>query len=363
MSDTTSKNPPSHDSVFAGMPGYVPVAVADESKTVPPAEKPLEAAPSVAGQKEENNNPDPNAQAKPEASEPAEMSDDDFLKLLEKKTGKKVTSVDELKAPPKPPTAEEIKAAEEQEATEALEWALGSGKVKKDAYENAIKDKGKSKREIALQLFTNELQEGDKSLSHEECEERFAEYYCETEPEDSWKRVKALKEMNSTADAYLAQYSEIDNLPTSYKEYRTTAQRQKDYNKQLSAVAKELPTKLEFEVPYEGIDGAKETLKYEVAVDDKIPAQLIKEFQKLGETSFGFDVKPEALSAELNYHLKARMIDKIIPALLEKHTDKVLTDAMAKLKNARNPNQTLAGVTERQASSSAPPSHDSLFKK
>lgn len=352
---TVATAPPSHDSVFSRTPGYKPLG-----EQVPEQE----AAPAPDPAIPETEAKIPEQQAKPATEEEEdEISDEAFAKAYYKKTGKKLESIDDLKDAPKPPTAEELALAAERESTEALEWGLGTERIKKDFYEKSIADKAKEKRAIALSIFSDELKEEDPTMSADECEERFKDYYCEEEDESSWKRKRAIKAMEAVADNYLAQYKSVDTLVDDYRAYKTVTQTQKEYSKQLSAIGKTLPEKLTFDIPYTGLDGKETTLSYEVAVDDAIPKELMKEFSKPSMADyFGVNAKPEAIKAELDYHLRARMLEKIIPAIAEKHSERVLEDAMVNLKNARNPQQQIGGHPN-QTAPKEPPSHDSVFRK
>lgn len=362
MAEQVIKTPPSHSDVLnrvrtGFMPDVEPATPADK-----PAEEKVPASAAPAGQPPVEV-PATETPASAAPAETPEMDDAAFLELYARKTGKKIKSLDDLKEPAKQPTPEELQLQKENEATEALEWALGSGKIKKDVYEKSVIDKAKSKREIALALFTADVQADDKDITNEEAEELFKDAYFEGEEEGSIKYKKGQKEMNSLADTYLSQYKSIEGITEEFREVKNTAQRQKDYNKQISTIAKEIPTKLIFKIPYEGIDGSKTDLEYEVDVDDKIPAQLIKEFTRPGmENAFGENAKPETIAAELNYHVRARMMDKAIGVLVEKHGEKVLEDAMVKLKNSRNPQQTLGAGTTPQKSTT-PPSHGDVTKR
>lgn len=351
MPEAEVKNPPSHATILDRVPG-------DKSAYVAPAqaveENAVEAKPATEAVEQ---------QAAPTRPNLDDVSDEEFLALYEKRTGTKAKSIDDLKPAPKKPSAEEQLKLDEQEANESLEWGIASGKVNKKDYETAVVAKAKEKREIALSLFTQELQSEDNEISADECEERFREYYGEDADDDSWRRKKGLKEMNAVADSHLAQFSAFDKLTDEYREFKTNSQRQKEYNKQIKTLTDSLPKTLTFKVPYEGVDGQNVDLDYEVPVDGKITTQLAKEFEKLGTgNSALWDSKPETISAELNYHLKARMMDSVLPQLLKSHAERVEMDIMAKLKNARAP-QSQLGSQSQSAEKKEPPSHSAVLNK
>lgn len=303
----------------------------------------------------------PEASAKPNLEE---LTDEEVTALLEKRTGRKFASLDELREPPKAPTKEELEALEVKERTEALEWALGTDKIKKDFYDKSITDKSKSKREIALHLFTQELQGENKDLTAEECEELFSDFYAEGEDEKSWKHIKGAKEMNALADNYLSQYASVDKLPEEYRAYKTTAEKQKTYNKQIKSLVKEIPAELSFKVPYETIDGGTAELEYKVPVDESVISKLTAEFTTPQIFSSLSEEKPERILTELNFLTRSRMMDKAIPVIMAEHAKRVEMDVMAKLKNARNPQQNILGQqTAPTGARTAPPEHKGIKAK
>ena len=357
--------PPSHKDLADKMEGRYTPPIAS---VAPPAEKAPVAEPNPA---------EPPAQAAPPAdpgTAPAEkasgtvnldeLSDEDFLKLYEKRVGVKAKSLDELKPAPQPLSKEEQEALEAKEVNESLEWAFATEKIKKDFYDKAVVARSKDKRAIALELFSADLMAEDEDLTVEDCEERFKEFYCEEEPESSWRRKKATAQMNAVADTYLSQFSDIDNITPQYRDYKSAVEKQKAYNKQVSAVAKELPKDVSFKIPYVSVDGAKSELEYKVPVDESVIPKLVKEFTADGmEGAFGDNPKPEAIASELTYHIRARMIEKAIPVIMAKHAEKVEEDIMMKLKNARNPYQPIGGQVAGTAAPKTPPSHEDVLKR
>lgn len=302
--------------------------------------------------------------AKPEEKIPSEtpkvnyddITDEQLEEIASKRAGRKVS----LKEPEKAPvelTEKEKEDLAEKEKTESIEWAFGTGKIKKDLYDKAIVEKSKNKRDIALSLFTAEAQAEDKALTVEDCEQMFADYYAEEEPETSWKRKKALKEMNAVADNHLAQYNVIDAIPEEYRAHKTTEQNQKAYTSQIKTIAKEIPADLTYEFPYKSVNGTELKWEFKIPVDEKVLTQITKEFTAENVIPGMIQLKPEAIAREMNFLVRARMMDKIIPVLLEQHAEKAVEDAMVNLKNARNPYQQLGGQVAPTAAPKTPPAH------
>jgi hypothetical protein len=314
--------------VLSRMPGEKPEEKIDAAPTQDP---PKEAAPAQQAA------PAPEIVAKPNIDE---LSDDDFLALYEKRTGQKVKSLDDLKPAPKALTKEEKEAQEELEKTEALEWALATKKIEKNLYDKSIAERAKDKRLIALELFTAQEKADNPDITPSEAEELFAEYYGENEEEGSWRRKKGVAAMNKVADEYLSQYKVVDTLTEQYREARNADQSAKDYRKNVTTALKDFPKELAFSIPYTGVDGAKIDLEYKVPVDDKIMQGVVRMLTAEGmEDSPIGKAKAEQIVAEARYHILARTMETALPKLLEDHAAKVETDIMAKLKNARNPNQ------------------------
>lgn len=355
MAGTDTKTPPSHDSVLNRIPSDKP-----QTAVVSPAVEAIQ--PIVAPVVAPVETPDVNSTVEAAKNSSDDLSDEDFLKAYEKRTGKKLKSIEDLKEPAKPLTPEQITEAKKKEETEALDWAFSTDKLKREDYDKAVVAKSKEKRAIALEIFTAEEQAEDKNLTSAECEEKFKDFYCEEEDEDSWKRKKALKAMNAVADNYLAQYKGIDTLTDEYREVKTNAQRHKEFSKEVNAIAKEIPNKLSFSHPTgEEVEGKQVMFDYEVEVDDKVTAQIAKELIATGNAKM-WNAKPEVIKAEIEYHVFARNKDKIISDLLAKNTIKVADEVEVRFRNARNPQQQIGG----QQPASQPkelPSHASVLER
>jgi len=371
------KTLPSHQAMFDKQDGRPSQSTTSQANTASAAgdkgevkeeEKPVVVAGEDKGDVGDGTQKKEGDAASPEAktTEPAEISDEVFLAEFKKRTGREVSSLDELKEPAKLPTPDEILAAAEREKDESLEWALGTGILSREHYEKSITEKAKDKRSIALALFTSDLQAEEKDITAEECEDRFKEFYGENEDPDSWRYKKGQALLGKVADDYLSQYedSNVEKLAEKYREFKTDTQRQKDYNKVVNKVAKEIPKEISFKTPYAGVDGKKIDLDINVPVDEKILTQVVKEFTKPGmHNAFDGTVNPEAISREIAYHVRARMLESIIETATTVAAEKASEDIMVNLKNARNPNQPLGGPQATQKSDKTPPSHKAFIDK
>lgn len=362
MENQEVKTPPSHADVFnkqnknERILNREPVIAATEEK------KPEEVT-TASPEEKKPDRQDPQVKHEEKVKVSAEdLTDEELEELFSKRAGKRVS----LKGqePEKVLTAEEKVELEKAEKAESLAWAVTHNKLDKDLYDKALVDKSKTKRDIALSLFTAEAKADDKDLTDEECLQMFSDYYAEDEEDTSWKRKRRLAEMNTVADNYLAQYNSIDSITEDYRTFKTTAEKQESYSKSIKAIAKEIPAELSFKIPFTGVDGKAVEVEYKVPVDPKVIEKLYKEFTSPALYDVFGSAKAEAISAEMNYHVKARMLDKMIPVLMEQHAAKVEEDIMVKLKNARNPQQSIIGAPQQQSTTQKTlPSHEDVMKR
>lgn len=266
--------------------------------------------------------------------------DDSILtKALAKKLGiKELKSLDELKPAPPKPSKEEIATQEEEEDKAAFAWAIGSGKIKKEHYDEALQAKTKSPREISLSRFSDQVKEIDPALTDTDIEELYKDTYYENEAEDSPRRKLAAKRIEREASEYLSKYQDVDSIKDEYRNHTTTVTRQKDYSKAVKETAKTLPREISVDVPYTDESGEEKTATYKVPVDDKIFGQITKlydnpdMFNVLGlndpKTNLPEDYLPGQLQAELDRLTAPHVMKEVI----KQHTDARVKDLEAKLK-------------------------------
>lgn len=353
-----TKTPPSHADVLSRIPSSPettpPVENEDPNAGAPPAQTAQPGQPATL----------PEVKTEPAASfNPDEISDEQFLALYEKKLGKKANSLDDLKPAPKQPTKEELEEAETRLRTEALEWAFGTEKLTREKYDKAIAERARNKREIALTLFSEEMKAGDKNLTDDECEELFADYYSETEPEDSWKRKKGQAAIEKVAENYLAQYAEVDKITDEYKSFKEQTSKRTSYNAAVKDAAKNLPKELTFELPYKSVDGSEVKIDLKVPVDEKLLAGITKALTQPGmEGFFGDNPKPEHIANAIQSDLQNKMLPEILAKLLTTAGEKIETDILAKLKNARG-SQGPLGSGQQRENDKTPPDHSSVLSR
>lgn len=337
-------------------------AISGESK---PAEVTIETeVPPVAATPELKEG-DPGYVA-PQAAAPAEpvpaakvnaedLSDEEFEKILQKRTGKTLKEL----TPEVKKTAEEIAAEAKQKKSEVLAWALENKVIEKDKYDKSIVDASKSDEELALQIFTANVQAEDKDISAEEAKEMFMDTYHQVDPENRLFKI-GQKEIKKLADAYRKEnLIDDEDIASKYDFVVNTQNNYKAYKGQVKEVAAELPKAFEFEMTVDGDKGTKETFKYEFPVDEKILTKVLGEFSAEKEFSIrdiasDGKIDKKQISAQMQDALKARLFDTIVPELLKKHEANVKTFTLAQAKNIPDQRQLNNGRQDTSKPAAAP---------
>lgn len=274
----------------------------------------------------------------------AEISDEQFEMELAKRTKGKIKSLSDLN-PPAPKSAEEIQAAIEKEKQDAFQWALANGKTKQEDYDKAILGRAKTNREIALNLFSEEVLAINSKATPAEIEEQFKDAYGEELDEDSPLRKLRQRQMDKLADEYRAAIGkDIDNIEPAYKEYQQSLRHKADYDKQVDEVLQEAPAALNFPVKYTNAAGAEVEMDLAYEIEPSDLKQLKKDmrsegiYQSMGGAEREF--KKAELQEAFNYNLKALAFDKMIAKIASDAANKAAMDTAAHYKSipARQPN-------------------------
>lgn len=285
------------------------------------------------------------------------MSDEEKDEALAELTGGKIKKRADL-TPEVPKTPEQLVAEKEQRKNDALAWALENKVITKSDYDKKNKDLSKTDREIALSIFTSNLQADDKDLSADECEEIFNETYHQSE--DASERLQKLgqKEIANLANAFRKENS-LPDFETKYEETVQTQNQYKAYKGQVKEVAAELPKELKFDMQFE-IDGKPETFNYSIPVDEKTIGKIISDYST-GEEFSVRNIKSDGkidrkgLLTEMQDVIKARMFDTVVSDLLKNNAKDVAKAVLAKVKNIPTQSITLAnGKQELPATNGKP---------
>ena len=287
--------------------------MAEEQVVVPEEKKVDEVQPNAGAQQEPAAN----------TFDVDALSDEEKDKMLARLTGGKIKSRSELETPVVK-SAEELAAEAEKRKTDAFTWAIESGKIKKADYDKALVEKSKSNREIALSIFTSELQAEDKDITAEDAEEMFRDTYHEDKDPDTKLFKIGQKEMNKQAEAYRKEkFSAIDNIEPEYDNYTKGENNYSAYKKQVKAISAELPEKLTITIPFKGANGEDTEISYEIPVDEKVKTKILNEFiaqntySNISKSAGDKGIDEKALAAEITYHIKARMFDEVLPKAIK----------------------------------------------
>lgn len=156
-------------------------------------------------------------------TEPAkvELTDEELMELVAKKSGRKLTSWDDLKSAP---TEEDKKKLEESRDSEKLSFGLKKGLFNKNQYESFIADSKNPKdlvyaRELAEAKADDQEWDADKEKEFkEEFEEKFG---LNLDPTAS-KSKRGQKQLNLIAESILKkEYGSIFQLDAEYGKYES----------------------------------------------------------------------------------------------------------------------------------------------
>jgi len=293
------------------------------------------------------------------------IDEDTQLRLINKALGSNYKTLDEAK-PKAVRSPEDIAAEKEAKKQKALEWALGTGKTKKDEYERAIIERSKNTRDIAMALFAEQERAENPKISEEEIAAQFSDEYHEDLDIDSPLRKRALARMDKVAKSYLAEITgPIDNIEAEYDNYISDTEKYTGYQKQIKNVASALPKELVVSIPYTGADGTETTLEYKVPVEDNVMTAVRKEFLDantyLAISGSGREIKDADIANEMTAAIENRILRKAIPKMLADHGEKVAKDFEAHLKAIPNTGNNLGfGNTARPGEAKKPPEYTAL---
>jgi len=329
-----------------------------EIKTEEPAAQTQSSEPQNANQSPaQTQAPEQTAQA---SAGSEEVSDEELLAKFNKRAGTNFKSLDELK--PKPAKSkEDIEKEEAQFKNDALTWSIENGKITRDAYDKALVDKSKSPREVALAVFTAQLQEEDKTITTDEAEQIFSDTFHEDKADDKDKAklyATGQKQIEKIAKDYLkSNYGAIDDIETEYKNSLSDRSKFSSYTDFVKDQFNTLAKAGEFEFEFDGENG-KKTAKVTVEFDDKdveaVKKQMLKQEMYYALEANKSELSPKQMQETIAFHLKARTFDKAVAQAAKKASESTFLETMAYLKGIKeNPVATTVQTTP-QGSRPAP---------
>jgi hypothetical protein len=259
------------------------------------------------------------------------------LKVLNKVLGTNYKTLDEAKPAPKKST-EEVEAEKADKERKALEWAVSSGKVSKEAIEKAAVLKAKSQRDIALDLFAQEFTEVTPNATEEEIKESFKDFYQEHLEDSSPTKAIAQKRMEKLVANYVKENTKsVDDIETEYEAHVSHEQRFGNFTSKVKEAIKAQPREFKISVPYTAEDGVEIMKEYSIPVDDKIIESVKKEFSNenvyyaLG--AHENDVDGKTLAEEISSTIELKLFKKGITEVFKQHAATVEKDVEARHRN------------------------------
>lgn len=248
------------------------------------------------------------------------LSDEEFNAALAKRTK---GAVNDYKSyiPPAKKTKEELEADEKAQKAAAIEWAFSSGATTREAYDQAVILNSKTDRDIALQLFAEEVLQEDSKATPDEIEVLFKQHYMEDAAENDPARKIRMREMAKSVSAYKKDKAGIlETLDSDYQNFVSLESRRTSFGKQVDTLFdKVLPKEQKVTFKYAGTDGKEFDAEIPYTIDDAD----IRALKKIVKSDITFrqtgadknDVSDEDLLTGVNYHLKAMIFDKMVSSI------------------------------------------------
>ena len=143
----------------------------------------------------------------------SELTDEQFLAFYEKKTGKKLTSLDELKPVE---TEEEIQKKKEQRDSDVVAFGLQNKLFTSEQYKNYVADVS-NKQDLVFENYKADALEADSRLTEADILAEFNEKYGIDSEEGSRRHKRGQKELDIIADKIIrSSYQEILSVEDKY---------------------------------------------------------------------------------------------------------------------------------------------------
>lgn len=222
------------------------------------------------------------------------MDDAKVLEYLKKRSGKDVTSIDDLFAAPAQkaePTEAEKAEFEQKFHADALKFGLETGLFKPSQLEAFHVENARSPRETALSRYAEEILAEDTELAEKmktdkagalaEIEERFQDEHFEHEEDNDPRKKRAQRRMQEQHNNYInSKYDKVINAADAFKAQLETQQNAVGYKAKVEKAFSALPTELKAT-----IEGKEFSYKIPDNSRTELREQFLKEevFNRLGE--------------------------------------------------------------------------------
>jgi hypothetical protein len=271
----------------------------------------------------------PPAGTPPAGTPPAVPSVDDAAvkKYLKEKYGAEVDDLEKLtKQPEKVLTEEEKRVHEEKIREEAIKFSIAKNKFSAKDFEGFSKETQRKPEELVYDIMKAKWIKDDPTLSEEDMQGRFDDYFKLNEPEESWSRQARYPELLNIANNYFsAKYPAIANAQAEYLTHVQDVQDAEVYKKRVDRVFdtyKPAET-FELDVPVDG-DGTKTEKKtysfsFSQEAIDEVKTSL------LAETSFESmrGAKDEGIQKAAELALLRKELSKMVTAVAREHGNEI----------------------------------------
>ena len=255
----------------------------------------------------------------------AKITDESVIEYL-RGQGVNISKIDELK---KPMTDDEKKKNEADRKKNILLFGISNNIIKgEEEYRQHLSDLNKPAREIAFELYRQEILEENPQATIEEINEGFESEYFEDLPETDKRRVRAKKRMNDIKGDYIYdKYGHILELESQYDAYESASKARENYITEVDEIISSMPRELSFEIK-DRVD-SKKTYSYKYILSDGEVSEinnLYKGPEHVALFSTG-KVTKENMAAAITNTILNKNLHKIINEVATAHASSLLLEA------------------------------------
>jgi hypothetical protein len=252
---------------------------------------------------------------------PKELSDEELLELVSKKTGRSLKSFDELK--PAPEVVDEAKRKEERESNK-ISWAFQQKIVKKDEYEGFIAD-SKSPEELVYRFRLQEAKKEDPELDENEFRSEFEEEFGLSNDASARRKKNGSDNLTRLANDLLRQnYGSVYEIESKYSAFEKA---QAEEAKKTALLKQGFPA---YQKTLDGIKSDLSKIKTQFAEGDEIEVEAISStidevLSSMSDPEWAAEKILNGYSAEsLKQVAWSAMLQKDFPVIVKKIVDQAL---------------------------------------
>ena len=216
-------------------------------------------------------------------TEEDEIDEVKLLKVLSKKAGKEISSLDDFLNPKeskKEPTKEELEKEKENRESSKIAFGLQKNIVSKKDYEGYIAD-AKNPVELVFKQYLEEQLTEDDSLDAKYVRDEFNTKYGLDREDGSREKKRGLKEIGVLAENIIkATYPNVFKLENEYSKFENDQKNQSEYKQNITSKAPQY--KKDVEDAFNDVKTIKvkfsEKEEYSVEIDDEIINEYKSQF-------------------------------------------------------------------------------------